>query len=648
MEQRICPAAVELLEPRRLFAMTWGAAAALIDQDEAAALFPTITGKGVTIAQLDTGIDYNTPALGGGFGPGFKVKGGFDFVDNDADPFDTFGHGTNTASLIAANGFTTTSGDYYQGVAPEAQLVALRIAAGGETVPDATVEQALQWIEQNWQTYDISIVNFSFGGGRYIDAQTNPTLSDEFARLAALGILVVCPSGNGGVTDGLGLNYPAADPNVIAVGSVSLADQFSTFTQRGPTLDLLAAGESVGVANRGGTFGTLSATSYSPPIIAGAAALLLQADPTLKRADLISILRASGKRIDDSTGGTRIMYPRLDVDAAITLALKRAPNSGSDVGVGGVGNDLAYDDQGVLHFVYYDERVRTIKYATRSTSGLWSASQTIDSTGNDVGATLSLAIDPLGRPSIAYYDATEGDLEYARFDGKWRRSTLDSKNIGGQFPSLAFDPTGEPVVAYYRKTSGDLRVMRYDGANWTRTEADTAGNVGQFASLAFSASGTLGVAYADNTNGDLKYAEWNGSGWTTTLVDDLNVTAFISLAFDGANQPAVSYYDANPANLKYATRATGTWAAETITSKGAVGLFTNLWFDDANMANIVYYNRKSDGLFHLIGNAGTWTANTLTLLGGRYAAASANDDRSAATYSWWNPVKNKIMTGDIL
>ena len=67
---------LENLEPRRL--MAWGAAPALIDQDTAAANFPNINGTGVTVAVMDTGVDYNHPALGGGFGAGKKVKAGFD------------------------------------------------------------------------------------------------------------------------------------------------------------------------------------------------------------------------------------------------------------------------------------------------------------------------------------------------------------------------------------------------------------------------------------------------------------------------------------------------------------------------------------------------------------------------------------------
>jgi hypothetical protein len=351
----------------------------------------------------------------------------------------------------------------------------------------------------------------------------------------------------------------------------------------------------------------------------------------------------------DDTGNT--FYSRIDLDNALTLALKRSFNPATDVGLNAEANDLAFDKEGVLHFAYYDPTVKNIKYATRSTAGLWSATETIDKSGNDVGATMSLAIDPTGKPSIAYYDNTEGDLEYARFDGiAWKRSTLDSLKTTGQFPTLAFQANGHPIVAYFRKTSRDLRFSRSDGVNWTRGSVDVEGDVGRFGSIAVAKNGTVGVAYVDTTNGDVKYAQYNSGGntWTPELVHDTISTAFLSLAFNNASQPAISYYDASPANLEFATKSTGAWTHSTVAARGAVGQFTNLFFDDANAANIVYYSRKANALYRVWGTAPNWAAETLRLNGGTLAVASAKPDGTAAAYSWWDPSRNKLMTGDIL
>ncbi|MGB2582330.1 MAG: S8 family serine peptidase, partial [Thermoplasmata archaeon] len=63
-----------------------------------------VTGYGMTIAVIDTGIDYTHPDLGGGFGPSFKVIGGYDFYNHDSDPMDDNGHGTHVAGVVAADG----------------------------------------------------------------------------------------------------------------------------------------------------------------------------------------------------------------------------------------------------------------------------------------------------------------------------------------------------------------------------------------------------------------------------------------------------------------------------------------------------------------------------------------------------------------
>ncbi|CAM2005583.1 S8 family serine peptidase [Acanthopleuribacter pedis] len=77
-------------------------------------------GSGQVIAILDSGIDYTHPDLGGGFGPGYKVIGGYEFIDNDTDPMDEHYHGTHVAGIAAADGDI-------QGIAPKAKLLAYRV-----------------------------------------------------------------------------------------------------------------------------------------------------------------------------------------------------------------------------------------------------------------------------------------------------------------------------------------------------------------------------------------------------------------------------------------------------------------------------------------------------------------------------------------
>src|SRR5689334_1497412 len=144
---------IEPVEARLLFATVWGAQAKLTGQDLAASQFSDITGKGVTVAVIDSGIDYNLPQLGGGFGAGHKVIAGYDFADDDSDPMDTDGHGTNVAGVIAASPFDY-QGKHYSGVAPDAKLVALRVTHGTDGAPDPQIKGALDWVITNHTKYN--------------------------------------------------------------------------------------------------------------------------------------------------------------------------------------------------------------------------------------------------------------------------------------------------------------------------------------------------------------------------------------------------------------------------------------------------------------------------------------------------------------
>src|SRR5438270_12724428 len=127
--------AVEALEDRILMHhSTWGVDPHLVRQDAALTAFPSVTARGESIAVIDTGIDYNNPVLGGGTGRGFKVRTGWNFISNNADYIDHDGHGTAVAGIIAANAFKYRT-HIYQGVAPQAQLIALKLDDGVHNPP---------------------------------------------------------------------------------------------------------------------------------------------------------------------------------------------------------------------------------------------------------------------------------------------------------------------------------------------------------------------------------------------------------------------------------------------------------------------------------------------------------------------------------
>jgi subtilisin family serine protease len=191
-----------------------------------------LTGKGYTVAVLDTGVDYRNPALGGGIGRGYKVVAGKNFVDTrdgnyvsnqpypSNDPMDENGHGTHVAGIIAAS--KTTHGQY-DGVAPEAQIAALRVLDKNGNGSWEWVEQALQWVLDNRLTYNITVVNMSLGAGNYTGGTDNfPEIQALLAKLHDVGVVCVSSAGNDYYANSSvpGLQFPSINPTVISVGAV--------------------------------------------------------------------------------------------------------------------------------------------------------------------------------------------------------------------------------------------------------------------------------------------------------------------------------------------------------------------------------------------------------------------------------------------
>lgn len=627
---------IELLESRRLLSGDpWGPLARLVRLDEVAEHYPSIDGVGQTIAVIDSGIDYNHPALGGGFGPQFKVIDGYDFFSGDADPMDHHGHGTAVAGLIAADEYVS-GGFRHRGIAPGAKLVALRVHDGVSAASDANMEAALRWVLNNRQRLNITVVNLSLGYGHFTDVTPNATFGDELAELAAANVTVVAASGNGSNASGPGMMYPAIDPTVIAVGAVDRFDVVTEFTERSSKLDMLAPGVDVPVTGLAGGFAHAEGTSFAAPFVAGTVALLRQVDPTFAKNDLLSALRVGGTDNfdgDDEFGPvTRTTFSRLDVFSSVRIAELRQADATAEtqmLGVFGNNNDLRRDPYGLTHFAWFDSSQRTLKYAVRSSVGNWSRITTPDVTNIDTGQYVSMAFDQRGRPALAYFDGFNGDLRYAIWSrGDWTRETVDSRFSVGLYPNLTFSEQNQPVIAYYFKTGGDLRLAQFSGLSWAISTLDGSdgSDVGRSGSLALDSDNRLAIAYEDSTSGFLKLARQTPTGWTTGVVDaDTRGVAFISLGFDKANRPAISYYDANPANLKFATFVNNGWLRTTLATRGAVGLYSQLWLSESGLPRILFFNRTRNQLLESRQlPSGAWETSLLRVSAGRYLAGATH------------------------
>ena len=160
-----------------------------------------VYGKGIKIAIIDTGVNYNHPDLYG-FGKDGKVIGGYDYVENDNSPLDTDGHGTQVAGVLAADG-------NLKGISPKAKILAYRVSADGEGVASDLITKAIHQAIKD----DADIINISLGVNRTeyeIDRAVNAAVD--------AGIVVVAAAGNSGPESST-IGSPASNPNAITVGA---------------------------------------------------------------------------------------------------------------------------------------------------------------------------------------------------------------------------------------------------------------------------------------------------------------------------------------------------------------------------------------------------------------------------------------------
>jgi len=334
-----------------------------------------ITGKGVTIAVLDTGFTpYAAPYDYDAWGSRILATVDFAASNGGSNVADGYGHGTQVTS-IAGSAATDSAGSHY-GIAPGANFVIVRAFDASGNGSYSNVISGLNWIVANKAKYNIRVVNLSLGATP-TSYYWNDPLAQAVMQAWASGIVVVAAAGNGGPAAQT-IGVPGNVPYVITVGAWT--DQFlqtnqqgalTTFSSTGPTIEgfvkpeVVAPGGHImasmpndqtvattlttqifGSVGNPTTLFPLTGTSQSAAVTSGVVALLLQSEPTLTPDEVKCKLIATAQPGVQSNG--KLIYSVFQQGAGLISAVNAAATSAT--GCANQGLNIAADLAGTAHF----------------------------------------------------------------------------------------------------------------------------------------------------------------------------------------------------------------------------------------------------------------------------------------------------------
>jgi subtilisin family serine protease len=293
-----------------------------------------IFGLDKTACVLDTGINYSLGSLIHAY------VGGYDFVNNDADPADDNGHGTYVAGIISSNHTHTLPIATLKGIATKSNIAAVKVLNASGSGWDSQIIAGINWCITNKDALNISVISMSLG---YLNASYTPSTSPASYDVALQiannnNIPVVASAGNDGFIGGL--SYPAVSPYVISVGAtydanlglnstytfgsssctepIPLVDKITCFSNRASFLDLVAPGASISSLNYNPnpSFGlTRAGTSASAPHVTGTILLMKERNPNIGVAQIEEILKSTGVSVFDPASG--LTFKRIDAYSAV-------------------------------------------------------------------------------------------------------------------------------------------------------------------------------------------------------------------------------------------------------------------------------------------------------------------------------------------
>lgn len=444
----------------------------------------TSQGAGVTIAILDSGVDVNHPDLVARLVPGYNIYSG------NTDLTDVCGHGTAVAGVAAASSNNATG---VAGVAGAASLMPIRVAyadstTGGCTAYYSTIASGLTYAAD----HGARVANISYGG-----VAGSSTIMSAANYMKSKNGLVFVSAGNNNIDENI-----TSDGSMIAVSATDTNDAKASFSSWGSFVTLSAPGVSIVTTDNSGGYSTWQGTSFSSPLTAGVAALLMSARPDLSGTQVQSLLYSTAVDLGAAGLDPVFGYGRVNAAAAVQAAVRfvappdttppsaalAAPLAGSTVSGLVPVTVNASDNVGVA-------RVELL------------VNGTVVATDNS--APFSFSWDSTG---VANGKASLSAIAYDAAGNAGSASAV-SVNVSNVTTSVAKDTT-PPVVSINNPVSGSVT----GNVSVSVSATDNAGAAGIKMTLAID-----GVTKAQGSGGSLGYS-WNTKK-STAGAHTISVTA---------------------------------------------------------------------------------------------------------------------------
>lgn len=306
-----CPQKVKLknVEPDELLYVTDLGADAQINAPDVWA--QGYTGSGVTVAVLDTGVDYTHPELSG------SIAGGKSFVKYTRSYYDDHGHGTHVSGIITADGVGGTPTGYAKGVAPGANVWMGKVCDRKGSCWSSDIAKGIQYIVN---TGVAKVMSISIGGGIYSDDCDSTYLAQQVNWAASKGVAVVVAAGN----SASGVSSPGCASKAITVGAVDKSNVLASWSGRGASMakhGVVAPGVSIYSTLPGNSYASWSGTSMATPHVSATIALMKQKNPLLDVAGIKSKLFGNSVCLTGYTcPNNNIGFGRIDALAAVNAA----------------------------------------------------------------------------------------------------------------------------------------------------------------------------------------------------------------------------------------------------------------------------------------------------------------------------------------